>query len=152
MVNEEMACVRALTERLFLALQRRDIEAAAACYHDTAVFSAPVIGVVEGRDVKTLWQAIFSNTSDSSLSFTITDIGVTSAKVEGVVAYSVTSSGRRVIHAFSTILQIRDQLVAFHEDTFDAWDWAKMAYGPAGLLFGWSRLWQLRQGENVRTK
>lgn len=152
MVNEELSYVRGLTERLFRALQRQDSEAAAACYHDSATFSAPVVGEVSGQDVKTLWQAVFSRTRNSSLSFTITDVGLTSAKVDGLVTYSLCSSGRPVMHAFSSMLQIRDGLVAHHEDTFDPWGWAQMAYGPVGLMLGWSKIWLQRKGEIVRTE
>jgi ketosteroid isomerase-like protein len=152
MVNEELSRARHLAERLFSALQRRDVEAAIACYHDNATFSAPIVGEVMGPDVRTLWQTIFTVTRNSSLRFEIVDIGLTTAKVEGVVAYSLASTGRSVISRFGSTLHIRDQLVAHHEDTFDAWNWAQMAFGSSGLMFGWSRTWQRRKGENLRAK
>ncbi|MCZ7594930.1 MAG: nuclear transport factor 2 family protein [Hyphomicrobium sp.] len=152
MIAEELDGVRQLTERLFSALQRRDAQAAAACYHDDASFSAPIIGEVEGRNVEALWRTIFAATQNSALNFGVVDVGLTTARVEGVLAYSFISSGRGVISRFESVLHIRDQLVVRHEDTFDAWNWARMAFGSEGLMFGWSRTWQRRKGENVRAK
>jgi len=152
MVNEQLAGVRLIAERLFSALRRRDARAAAACYSDDATFSAPVVGDVEGRDIAAFWKAIFAATRNSSLKFVIVDVGLTAAKVEGVAAYTFVSSGRSVISPFSSRLDIKDQLIVRHDDAFDTWHWAQMAYGREGLMFGWSKAWLRRIGDGIVAK
>ncbi|MFA5899664.1 MAG: nuclear transport factor 2 family protein [Hyphomicrobium sp.] len=150
MITEELTSVRLVTEGLFLALRRRDATGVAACYDQDAVFSSPIIGDVRGADVEALWRAIFAATCDSTLSFTIVDLGLTSARVEGIAKYSLLASGRSVTSRFNSALHIRDLRVMQHDDNFDAWAWASMALGPTGLLLGWSKAWRRRMVANTR--
>jgi uncharacterized protein len=150
MIAEELDSVRHVTECLFAALRSRNAAAAGAFYDKDAVFSSPVIGDVRGADVRTLWQAIFAATRDNTLSFTIVDLGLTSARVEGLATYSLVASGRPVISEFSSVLHIRDLRVLFHDETFDAWAWARMAFGPTGLMLGWSKAWHRHIAHDVR--
>jgi hypothetical protein len=100
--------------------------------------------------LEALWRAIFAATRDSTLNFTIVDLGLTNARVEGIATFSLIASGRSVICRFSSALHIRDQQVICHDDHFDAWAWSSMAFGPAGLLLGWSKAWRRRMAEDVR--
>lgn len=150
MVAEELASVRKVTERLFSALRHRRAADAAACYDEDALFTSPFIGEVRGPEVEALWRAIFASTRDSTLSYTIVDIGLTTARVEGVATFSLTSSGRSVTGRFNSALSIRDTRVVWHDDTLDAWAWACMAFGPSGLMLGWSKAWRGRMARDVR--
>jgi hypothetical protein len=150
MVTEELASVRDVTECLFSALRSRNAAAAAACYDKAGVFSSPFIGEVRGGALEPLWRAIFAATRDNTLSFTIVDLGLTSARVEGLTTYSLVASGRSVTSMFDSVLHIRDRRVLRHDDTFDAWSWARMAFGPTGLMLGWSKAWQRQIGQDVR--
>jgi ketosteroid isomerase-like protein len=150
MIAEELASVRHVTERLFSALRRRDAAGIAACYDEDAVFSSPLIGDVRGTEVEAVWRAIFAKTRESALSFTIVDLGLTTARVEGTVTFSLVASGRSVTSRFNSALHIRDLRVVCHDDHFDAWAWSSMAFGPAGLLLGWSKAWRRRMAEDVR--
>lgn len=150
MIAEELASVRQVTDRLFSALRRRDAADVAACYDKDAVFSSPFIGDVRGAEVEALWRAIFAATRDSTLSYTIVDLGLTTARVEGMATFSLVTSGRSVTSRFDSALYIRDQRVVCHDDTFDAWAWACMAFGPTGLILGWSKAWRRRMAQDVR--
>lgn len=150
MIAEELASVRQVTERLFSALCRRDAADVAACYDKYAVFSSPFIGDVRGAEVEALWRAIFAATRDSTLSYTIVDLGLTTARVEGMATFSLIASGRTVAGRFNSALHIRDQRVLRHDDTYDAWAWACMAFGTTGHLLGWSKGWRWRRAQNVR--
>jgi ketosteroid isomerase-like protein len=149
MVAEELASVRQVTECLFSALRRRDAADVAACYDKDAVFSSPFIGDVRGAEVEALWRAIFAATRDSTLSYTIVDLGLTTARVDGIVTFSLVTSGRSVTSRFNSALHIRDLRVVWHDETFDAWAWACMAFGPAGHLLGWSKAWRRRMAQDV---
>lgn len=149
MVAEELASVRQVTECLFSALRRRDAADVAACYDKDAVFSSPFISDVRGAEVEALWRAIFAATRDSTLSYTIVDLGLTTARVDGIVTFSLITSGRSVTSRFNSALHIRDLRVVCHDETFDAWAWACMAFGAAGHLLGWSKAWRRRMTQDV---
>ena len=151
MVAEELDGVRHVTECLFSALSSRNAVAAAACYDERAVFSSPIIGEVRGADIESLWHAIFAATRDNALSYAVVDLGLTSARVEGVTTYSLVSSGRSVTSRFNSLLHVRDHRVCRHDDTLDPWAWARMAFGPTGFVFGWSRAWQRHISQDLCT-
>jgi len=150
MIAEQIDSVRHVTERLFSALQRRDAAAIAACYDKDAIFCTPVLGEVLARDLEALWRAVSSITRAHVLTYAVVDVGLTSARVDGVVTYAFAPSGRVVTSDFSSILQVRDARIVCHEDTFDPWGWARMAYGTRGLMFGWSRAWRRRMQRVMR--
>jgi ketosteroid isomerase-like protein len=149
MITEELASVRRVTECLFLALRRRDATGVAVCYDQDAVFSSPIIGDVRGADVEALWRAIFAATRDSTLSYEIVDLGLTTARVEGMATFSLVASGRSVTSRFNSTLDIRNRRVVCHDETFDAWAWAGMAFGASGHLLGWSKAWRRRMTQDV---
>lgn len=150
MIAEELAGVRQVTECLFSALRDRDAAAVAACYDDDAVFSSPFFGDVRAAEVEALWRTVFAATRDRTLSFTIVDLGLTTARVEGIATFSLLGSGRSVTGRFNSALLIRDLRVVYHDDSFDAWAWACMAFGPTGHLLGWSKAWRRRIARDIR--
>lgn len=150
MISDRLRSVRCLTERLFSALQRREPEAIAACYEANAIFRAPILGDVLAHNLGPLWRAVFSSTRENALAYTIVDVGLISARVEGVASYVLVFSDRAVTTKFVATLRIRDLRIVYHEDNFDPWLWAQMAYGTRGLALGWSKAWQRRMRGQIR--
>ncbi len=151
MVNEEIAAVRQVTNRLFSAIHRHDSSTIVACYDSTGVFAAPLLGEVPAEHLERFWRRVFSTTRDHVLTFRIVDVGLVNARVQGRVSYVLLASGRRVTCRFDSMLHVRDRLIRHHVDSFDAWGWAHMAYGTKGLMLGWSNTWQRRLSDDLRT-
>jgi|GEM_PF-4737977 len=51
----------ALINRFYTAFQQLDYKTMQDCYQDDAVFSDPVFGLLQGREVKAMWEMLCKN-------------------------------------------------------------------------------------------
>ena len=128
---------RNLIHRLYTALDRRDGETMAACYHPDATFKDPVF-TLKGEEVGDMWRMLTSRAAD--LRCEARDIVATgeSGQANWVATYTYSGTGRKVENRIASRFRFREGLIVEQVDTFDLWRWLRQALGPVGLLFGWS--------------
>lgn len=128
---------RALIERFYTALQRRDGAAMAACYRADARFRDPVFEL-EGERIGKMWTMLCSRGQDLRVEFS--DISATAdhGSADWQAWYTFKSSGRPVHNSIRANFRFADDLIAEHIDEFSFWRWSRQALGPAGLLLGWT--------------
>ncbi|VXC72907.1 Ketosteroid isomerase [Burkholderia sp. 8Y] len=137
-----------LIERFYLAFQRADADAMAACYAPDIRFEDPAFGLLHGREVGDMWRMLLGRATDFTLTFdAIATLGQT-ASAHAVARYTYSATGRAVVNEIATRFAIRDGLIAEQTDTFDLWRWSRQALGVSGWLFGWTPQMQ----SAIRTK
>jgi len=130
----------ALITRFYLAFQRLDAEAMAACYTDDVVFSDPAFGTLRGQDAGDMWRMLAARAKDFSLTFDHVHAGDTTGAAHWVATYLFSASGRTVVNTIRARFVFRDGKICEHHDHFDFWRWSRQALGVPGLLLGWTPL------------
>ena len=132
---------RELIHRLYVALDRKDGESMARCYHPDAKFRDPVF-TLQGEAVGDMWRMLTSRAKDFSLTFDQVRADEHSGAAHWVATYLFSQTGRIVINDIQARFVIRDGRICEHHDSFDLWRWARQALGTTGLLLGWTPLVQ----------
>ena len=127
-----------LIHRLYVALDKRDGEAMARCYHANAHFSDPVFTSLDGRAVGDMWRMLASRATDIRVEASDIVADATTGSAHWVAHYTFTGTGRKVVNRIDARFKFAEGLIVDHRDTFDLWRWAAQALGPTGLLLGWT--------------
>ncbi|MGE0876255.1 MAG: nuclear transport factor 2 family protein [Burkholderiales bacterium] len=139
-----------LITAFYAAFARRDAAAMRACYHPEVVFSDPVFGELSGEHAGEMWAMLCSRAKDLAISCSgvSADAGEGSARWEAT--YTFTHTGRRVHNVIDARFRFRDGLIVRHDDHFDLYRWSRMAFGPAGVLLGWTPFFQAKIRANAK--
>ncbi len=130
---------RELISRLYVALDRKDGESMARCYHAQARFRDPVF-TLEGEAIGDMWRMLTSRARDlrAESHDVVADAETGSCRWDA--HYTFSGTGRLVHNRIRARFRFRDGLIVEHVDEFDLWRWAAQALGPVGKLLGWSPL------------
>lgn len=139
-----------LITAFYAAFARRDAGAMRACYHPQVEFSDPVFGELRGEHAGEMWAMLCSRAKDLAISCSdvSADAGEGSARWEAT--YTFTHTGRRVHNLIDARFRFRDGLIVRHDDHFDLYRWSRMAFGPAGVLLGWTPFFQAKIRANAK--
>jgi ketosteroid isomerase-like protein len=134
---------RELIRSLYRALDRRDGEAMAACYHRTATFRDPVF-TLEGQAVGDMWRMLTSRATDLRAEATEVVADALTGGAHWVAHYTYSATGRKVVNRIDASFRFADGLIAEHVDRFDphaggrdAGALLARAAREAGRLDGW---------------
>lgn len=121
------------------------------CYSDDIVFFDPVFNLLNGEQVKMMWEMLCRNAKDFSLEFgNITALDHEYYTCDWVASYTFSKTGRRVVNKIKAHMRIRDGKIAEHSDAFSIHQWSKQALGFSGWLLGWNRFFQNRIKNQAR--
>ena len=111
------------------------------CYSDDAVFNDPVFGLLQGAEVKAMWEMLCKNAKDFSLDFSgIAAVDEEYNTCNWVALYTFSATGRKVTNRIKAYMRIENGKITEHSDKFDLWKWSRQALGMPGLLLGWSSI------------
>lgn len=128
---------RELISRLYVALDRKDGESMARCYHPQARFRDPVF-TLEGEAVGDMWRMLTARASDLRAEAHDVVADADSGSCRWEARYTFSGTGRAVHNRIQARFRFREGLIVEHLDQFDLWRWAAQALGPVGKLLGWS--------------
>ena len=130
---------RELISPLNVALDRKDGESMARCYHAQARFRDPVF-TLDGEAIGDMWRMLTSRARDlrAESHDVVADAETGSCRWDA--HYTFSGTGRLVHNRIRARFRFRDGLIVEHVDEFDLWRWAAQALGPVGKLLGWSPL------------
>jgi ketosteroid isomerase-like protein len=137
-----------LIEDFYAAFARRDGDAMAACYADTARFSDPVFPELDAAHARAMWKMLTGRAKN--LTITASDITWDGSKghARWVAHYTFAATGRNVENIIDATFEIENGKFVRHTDVFDFWRWSKQALGAPGLLLGWTSFLQKKvQGQ-----
>lgn len=118
------------------------------CYAEEIVFFDPVFEMLQGNEVRSMWEMLCRNAKDFSLSFSnITDLGDNYYTCDWVAEYTFSANGKKVINNVRANMKIENGFIIEHSDAYSLHKWAAQALGFSGRLLGWNSLYQ-RQIKN----
>lgn len=140
-----------LIHRFYMAFQKLDYTTMQDCYAGDAVFSDPVFGLLQGAEVKAMWEMLCKNAVDFSLGFSdIQLLDEEYATCKWTAAYTFSKTGRHVVNNIKAHMRIENDKITEHTDKFDLWKWSRQALGLPGLLLGWSNFIQAKVHNTAR--
>ncbi len=132
-----------LVSDFYTAFQKKDYRAMNRLYSDDIVFFDPVFNLLEGMQVKAMWEMLCRNAKDFELSFgNIVSLDDEYYTCDWTASYTFSKTGRRVVNKIKANMRIADGKIVEHSDAFSLHQWSKQAFGFTGWLFGWNRFFQ----------
>jgi ketosteroid isomerase-like protein len=126
-------------QRFYSAFQQLDYTTMNACYSEDAVFNDPVFGILQGDEVRAMWEMLCKNAKDFSLSFSnIQLLDLEYATCNWTASYTFSRTGRRVVNHIKAYMKFHDGRIVEHSDAFRLSTWVGQALGWKGVLFGWT--------------
>ncbi|MDQ6757886.1 MAG: nuclear transport factor 2 family protein [Bacteroidota bacterium] len=127
-----------LVQTFYNAFARLDYTTMQNCYADDPVFNDPVFGILEGNDVRAMWEMLCKNAKDFSLRINKIEVDGEYATCNWIATYTFSKTGKRVINNVKAHMRIENGKITEHTDEFDIYKWSRQALGLPGMLLGWS--------------
>jgi ketosteroid isomerase-like protein len=125
--------------RFYTAFQQLDYTTMQSCYHNEAVFSDPVFGLLDIHETRAMWEMLCKRAKNFSLTYgNIQLLDDEYTTTDWVATYDFGAAGRRVTNRIKAHMRFQDGLIIEHSDAFSIYEWSKQALGLPGWLLGWS--------------
>jgi len=130
---------KAVIEKFYSSFQRLDYAGMNACYSDNIIFSDPVFGMLEGDEVRSMWEMLCKNAKDFKLNFSdIESVDEEYYTCKWVANYTFSKTGNRVENRIKAFMRIKGGKIIEHSDAFRLSTWIGQALGFKGKLLGWT--------------
>ena len=120
----------------YQAFKNKDYHTMIACYHPDAVFHDAVFDL-QGKQIGAMWH-MFCEGGDLTIDFG----GITADDHTGQghwdAYYTFSLTGRKVHNSIDSQITFSDGKILRHHDHFNFWRWSRQAFGPVGLVLGWT--------------
>jgi ketosteroid isomerase-like protein len=127
-----------VVDRFYQAFARRDPEGMAACYHPLATFEDPAFGTLDRQAACAMWAMLVGRSADLTVTHELLGEAGSTVMARWEARYTFTRTGRPVLNRIEATFTIEDGLIRSHQDRFSFWAWSRQAFGPVGLLLGWT--------------
>jgi ketosteroid isomerase-like protein len=133
-----------VVNRFYEAFARRDAADMAACYHPDATFEDPAFGPLDREAACAMWAMLLGRSADLAISHQLLDESGSVVTARWEARYTFVRTGRPVLNRVQATFTLEDGLIRAHRDQFGFWGWARQAFGPVGLLVGWTPWFQAK--------
>lgn len=123
-----------VVQAFYDAFSRRDGEAMASLYADTATFSDPAFPNLDARLVRGMWRMLTTRGKDLVIQYEIRGTDGNVVKAHWEADYTFSATGRKVHNVIDATLRIENGKIVEHRDVFDFRAWLAQAFGLAGKL------------------
>lgn len=138
-------------QQFYTAFQQLDHKKMNACYSDDILFSDPVFMILQGDEVRYMWEMLCTNAKDLSLTFSdIELIDEEYATCKWVASYTFSKTGNKVTNNIKAFMKLKDGKIIEHSDGFRLSTWIGQALGWKGVLFGWTSFMKRAVQKNAR--
>jgi ketosteroid isomerase-like protein len=127
-----------LIQTFYDAFARLDYETMQSCYSDNPVFNDPVFGILQGDEVRAMWEMLCKSAQDFSLREEKIMVDGEYGTCNWTAKYAFSKTGRKVVNHVKAHMRIEDGKITEHTDEFDIYRWSRQALGLPGILLGWS--------------
>ncbi|MEX0636864.1 MAG: nuclear transport factor 2 family protein [Ferruginibacter sp.] len=132
-----------LISNFYTAFSKKDATEMNACYSNDVVFYDPAFELLQGNQVKAMWEMLCENAKDFSLSFqNIKDLGDGYYNCDWTAHYTFSKTGRKVVNNVKAHMKIEEGQIIEHSDAFSLHKWSSQAFGFSGWLLGWNSFFQ----------
>ena len=127
-----------LIQKFYKAFAKLDAATMNDCYTFVPVFNDPVFGILQGEEVKAMWQMLCSNAKDFNLTYSNIECDGEYGTCNWTASYAFLKTGRKVVNNVKAHMRIEGGYITEHTDEFDIYKWSRQALGLPGILLGWS--------------
>lgn len=140
-----------IISRFYAAFQKLDYQTMNDCYSEDIIFSDPAFGVLNGDEVRAMWEMLCRNASNFSLTYSnIQMLDEEYATCDWIASYTFSKTGRKVINKIKAYMKFYDGKIIEHSDAFRLSTWIGQALGWKGVLFGWTGYMKKAVQKNAR--
>ncbi|MEO7802414.1 MAG: nuclear transport factor 2 family protein [Ginsengibacter sp.] len=139
-----------VTDKFYTAFSILDYKAMNSCYSADAVFSDPVFGILQGEEIKRMWEMLCKNARDFEVLFEHVKTDGEYVTYRWTAKYTFSKTGRKVVNNVTAYILVQNNLIVEHTDEFDFYKWSRQALGLPGLLFGWSSVIKNKVRKNAK--
>jgi len=141
-----------LVQTFYNAFARLDYATMQSCYSQDPVFNDPVFGILEGDEVRAMWEMLCRNARNFSLTCENIIVDGEYCTCNWTATYLFSKTGRRVMNKVKAHMRIENEKITEHTDEFDIYKWSRQALGVTGLLLGWSGYLKNKIRSDAKTK
>ena len=132
MTNEQVI------QRFYSAFQKLDYRTMQDCYSEDATFYDTVFGLLNGDEVRAMWEMLCKQAKDFSLEYSnIQMLDDEYATCNWTARYIFSKTGRKIVNNIKAHMRIKNGKIVEHSDAFRLSEWAAQAFGLTGSIFGW---------------
>ena len=140
-----------LIQTFYEAFARLDHERMQNCYSPDPIFNDPVFGILQGEEVRAMWEMLCKNAKDFSLTFSdIQSLDEEYYTCKWTATYTFSKTGRKVVNNIKAFMKIKDGKIVEHSDAFRLSTWIGQALGWKGALLGWTGFMKKAVQKNAR--
>lgn len=146
-----MAGNEELINKFYTAFGKKDYATMNSCYSNDIVFFDPVFGLLNGDEVKKMWEMLCKRSTDLTISFgNIIHLDEEYSTCDWVATYTFAKTGKKVVNKIRANMKFYDGKIIEHSDAFSLHRWSAQALGFSGWLLGWNRFFQQKIKNNAR--
>ena len=127
-----------LIQTFYDAFARLDFETMQNSYSENPVFNDPVFGILQGDEVKAMWEMLCKNAKGLTINLEKIMVDGEYGTCNWIAKYTFSKTGRRVVNKVNAHMKIENGKITEHTDEFDIYKWSRQALGLPGILLGWS--------------
>jgi ketosteroid isomerase-like protein len=139
-----------LIEKFYEAFRKGQGQTMAAMYHKDATFEDPAFGVLKGEMIGRMWIMLTSRSKDLVVNYTNTSANQNSGRCSWTADYTFSKTGRLVHNVIEAAFTFKDGKILTHKDDFNFYRWSRQAFGPVGILIGWTPFFHAKVKKTVR--
>jgi ketosteroid isomerase-like protein len=141
-------------QAFYSSFKNLDAEGMKNCYHPDIHFSDPVFPTLNGKEVGAMWAMLIENLKRGKggwqLKFNNIRVSESEGSAHWEANYIFSATGRPVHNKIKASFQFKDGLIIRHIDEFNFYRWARMAFGIAGILLGWTPFFKAKVQSRVK--
>lgn len=142
---------RQIVENFYEAFSKKDATKMNSYYVDDIIFSDPIFGLLQGDEVRCMWEMLCTRSQNFSLTFeNINEIDDEYITCDWTATYVFSATGRQVVNNVKAFMRIKDGLITEHSDAFRLSTWISQAFGIKGHLLGWTHFMKRSVQKNAR--
>lgn len=127
-----------LIQTFYDAFARLDHVTMQNCYSENPIFNDPIFGILQGDEVRPMWEMLCKSAKDFSLHADKIAIDGEYGTCNWTATYTFSKTGRRVVNNVKAYMRIESGKITEHTDAFDIYKWSRQALGLTGIFLGWS--------------
>jgi ketosteroid isomerase-like protein len=140
-----------IINRFYSAFQKLDYQTMNDCYGEDIVFSDPVFMVLNGDEVRSMWEMLCKNAKDFTLTYSnVQLLDEEYATCNWVATYTFSKTGKKVVNRIKAYMKFYEGKIIEHSDAFRLSTWIGQALGWKGVLFGWTGFMKRAVQRNAR--
>lgn len=141
-----------LVTRFYSAFQQLDSVVMNSCYAQDIVFFDPMFEMLNGDEVRYMWDMLCDKATDFKLQFEdVENIGDGYYTCKWEATYAFGKNKRTVVNNVKANMRLTDGKIVEHSDGFSLHEWSKQAIGFSGWLLGWNSMFR-RKIKNTAKK